>query len=146
MTSLFAYTNSVIFVVLAIFHFYWLFGGKWGLQATIPAQWHHTHFAPERRRFVQLATLGVAFALLLCSAVMLALTMIITLPDSLHASIRIAGWLIAILFGARAIGDFKYIGFFKPMDDSLFARRDRQLFSPLCLWLAISTSWILLSI
>ena len=36
----------------------------------------------------------------------------------------------------RAIGDFRYVGFFKRVRGSRFARMDTTLYSPLCLALA----------
>ena len=46
-------------------------------------------------------------------------------------------WIIAIIFFIRAIGDFKYIGFFKRIKHSKFAKLDTQYFSPLCLLIAL---------
>ena len=48
-----------------------------------------------------------------------------------------AGWLIPIIFLLRAIGDFKYVGFFKKVNSPDFGKRDTKYFSPLCLVLAI---------
>lgn len=48
-------------------------------------------------------------------------------------------WAIAILFGLRAIGEFRYIGFFKKFKDSKFAEYDTKYYSPLCLIIAILT-------
>jgi hypothetical protein len=43
---------------------------------------------------------------------------------------------------ARAIGEFKYVGFFKRVRGSRFARRDTLLYSPLCLWLAAGVAFV----
>jgi hypothetical protein len=45
-------------------------------------------------------------------------------------------WFVAGIFLLRAIGDFHYIGFFKQVRDSRFARLDTLVYSPLCLLLA----------
>jgi hypothetical protein len=37
----------------------------------------------------------------------------------------------------RAIGDFRYVGFFKRIRDSKFARLDTLAYSPLCAALAV---------
>ncbi len=42
------------------------------------------------------------------------------------------GWLISLIFFLRAIGDFRYVGFFKKVRTTDFAYRDRWYFSPLC--------------
>jgi hypothetical protein len=48
-------------------------------------------------------------------------------------------WLTAAVFALRAIGDFRYVGFFKRIRDSRFARIDTLAYSPLrgCLALLI---------
>ncbi|KRE83053.1 hypothetical protein ASG89_13045 [Paenibacillus sp. Soil766] len=38
----------------------------------------------------------------------------------------------------RAIGDFKYLGFFKKVKHTSFSYYDTRFYSPLCLFLAIS--------
>ena len=40
----------------------------------------------------------------------------------------------------RAIGDFKYVGFFKRVRGSKFARMDTLVYSPLCLLLALGVA------
>jgi hypothetical protein len=47
-------------------------------------------------------------------------------------------WAIALLFLLRAIGDFRYVGFFKSVSGTAFARWDTILFSPLCLFIAVA--------
>ena len=46
-------------------------------------------------------------------------------------------WVISLLFLLRTIGDFRYVGFFKSVTDTNFARWDTILFSPLCLFIGI---------
>lgn len=54
--------------------------------------------------------------------------------------------IIVLLFGWRAIGDFKAIGFFKKYKGSLFAEKDTTIYSPLCVMIAlVSLSIILLN-
>ena len=47
-------------------------------------------------------------------------------------------WIIAALFLLRAIGEFKYVGFFKKVNTTKFAKMDTKYYSPLCLFIAIS--------
>jgi hypothetical protein len=51
--------------------------------------------------------------------------------------IEVGAWLIAAVFALRAIGDFRYVGFFKRIRDSRFARLDTLAYSPLCACLAL---------
>lgn len=45
--------------------------------------------------------------------------------------------LIGAIFILRAVGEFKYIGFFKKMKNSQFARLDTKYYSPLCLFIGV---------
>lgn len=58
--------------------------------------------------------------------------------------IKYATLVIAILFLLRAMGDFKYVGFFKKIKGTHFAKNDRLYFSPLCLFLGLSSVAIVL--
>lgn len=44
--------------------------------------------------------------------------------------------MLALVFFARGVGDFRYVGFFKSIKGSLFAMRDTYVYSPLCMVLA----------
>ena len=78
----------------------------------------------------------VAIVFLGFAAVYLEKTQIVTL-NSLNSTTNYTGWFIAIIFILRAIGDFKYLGFFKKINHSDFAKSDTKLFSPLCLTIGI---------
>jgi hypothetical protein len=45
----------------------------------------------------------------------------------------------------RAIGDFRFVGFFKRVRDTPFAEWDTRLFSPVSLMLGIATLWVALN-
>ena len=51
--------------------------------------------------------------------------------------IKYGSWIIPVLFLLRAVGEFKYVGFFKRVKKTEFAKWDTKLFSPLCLAIAI---------
>jgi hypothetical protein len=44
---------------------------------------------------------------------------------------------VALAFGLRAVGDFRFVGFFKRVRGSVFARRDTWLYSPLCVLIGV---------
>jgi hypothetical protein len=50
---------------------------------------------------------------------------------------HLATWALATIFAVRAIGDFRYVGFFKRVRDTRFARLDTAFYSPLCCLLAL---------
>ena len=52
--------------------------------------------------------------------------------------LSVTGWSIATIFFLRAIGDFKYVGIFKKIRDSDFAKNDNWFYSPLCFMLSLN--------
>lgn len=50
---------------------------------------------------------------------------------------RYGSLVIAAVFLLRAIGDFKFVGFFKTINETQFAINDTQIFSPFCLLIAL---------
>ncbi len=128
--------NTMIFITLSAFHFYWAAGGDWGIDATIPEQFKSSSFVVNNQWKMTVATLIVAFGLLLFAFVTASnywnFSTIIPIKWSV-----IATRLIALIFLLRAIGDFNICGFFRKENTSLFAKMDRRLYSPLCFFLAI---------
>lgn len=51
-------------------------------------------------------------------------------------------WIIAAVFAARAVGDFRYAGFFKRVRDTDFARNDSLVFTPLCVVISALAVWL----
>lgn len=118
-----------IFLALSAIHVYWLLGGKWGLAAAVPTNaGGQPLFRPG-----PVATLAVAVGLLLMGLAVLVRGGLLHfgwLPDRVG---EWSVWAIAAIFLLRAVGDFRYVGFFKKEKGSLFARMDTRCFSPLCL-------------
>ena len=50
-------------------------------------------------------------------------------------------WLLALVCAARAIGDFRHVGFFKRNREGAFARADTRYYSPLCAYLALAAGF-----
>lgn len=61
----------------------------------------------------------------------------LTKPKLLVIVRNIGLWVIPIIFILRAMGDFKYIGFFKQIKSTEFAHYDTIFYSPLCLTIAL---------
>lgn len=127
-----------IFCALGGIHLYWLAGGSWGTTAVIPEHKGKPLFRPTH-----LATGVVAGGLFCCALLMAALARIIPLP--FQAPLSILGYLCALVFLVRAIGDFRLIGFFKRVHNTRFARFDTCLYSPLCLGISIGVFWVVRS-
>ena len=49
---------------------------------------------------------------------------------------------MALVFLARAVGDFPLVGFFKPDNGTAFATWDTWLYSPLCVVLGSATVFV----
>lgn len=116
---------------VVVFHLYWAAGGRVGADAVIPrrpaAKGGEALFHPS-----PLGTLIVALFLLGVIALGVAAQrgVDITLPWSW---IRTLLGVCGAIFVLRAIGEFRYLGFFKRVKDSRFAYWDTRLFSPFVL-------------
>ena len=133
MANLIAILLATVLLLLSGLHIFWACGGRWGIGAVIPTveQGDQRLFTPP-----PLTTLAVAMALLVASLLVLLQADIlnITLPIWIP---RLGVWSLAIVFALRAIGDFRYVGFFKRVRHTMFARMDTQFYTPLCVLLAV---------
>jgi len=124
----------LILVALGGLHVFWAAGGKAGKKAAIPTLGGQPVLKPGA-----LGTAGVAIVLF-AMAVLLAVRIgLLSSPSSLWLTnlVRVGSWLVAGVFALWAIGDFHYVGFFKSVRDSRFARFDTMLYSPFCAVLAL---------
>jgi hypothetical protein len=80
-----------------------------------------------------IGTFLVAIVLFGFAGVSLALGFPGKVPVHYLSFIKIAGIVIGIILLVRAVGDFKYAGFFKRIKGSNFAKYDYWLYSPFCL-------------
>jgi len=125
------------FALLSLLHAHWACGGIWGRAAAVPERDGRPVFTPSR-----LACGLVALGLAGCGALVAALAGWLSLPMG-HGLRRGSGYAMAILFLARAIGDFRLVGFFKRQQGTRFADLDTRLYSPLCLALSLGVFWLL---
>jgi Protein of unknown function (DUF3995) len=132
MTTLFIYFNTIIFLLLSGIHFYWAMGGRWGSVNAVPTK-DNTAFAVFKPSM--LATLVVAFGLLILAFITFSNLHFVSIVPPQYLEILNA--LIALLFFLRAVGDFRYVGFFKKVKNTNFAYYDRLYFTPLCLIISI---------
>lgn len=122
----------IIFLILSMLHFYWALGGTWGAIQAIPTD--------ESGNLVlqpnMLDSVVVGLGLLFFGATYLLQSGVVVVMQLLFV-LRIMGWIIPLIFLARAVGDFTYVGFFKSITTTDFAYWDTILFSPLCLLLSL---------
>lgn len=123
-----------IFLFLSSLHFYWAFGGKWGSADVLPTK--DDNAAQKALNPGITATLIVALGLLAFGLLPLVITGTIPFPLP-HWLDKSGLWIIAAIFGARAIGDFNYVGFFKRIKHTTFAKNDTKYYSPLCVMISL---------
>ena len=123
--------NALVFVSLAMLHVYWAVGERVGSAAVVPSQ-------PDGSRLFKpgpLSTWLVAGGLMVFALITLG-----NLPSQYGAYpgfIRFGDWTIATIFILRAIGDFRFIGFFKKVKGTNFSKNDTRIYSPLSLCIGV---------
>lgn len=124
--------NSVIFILLSVLHFYWAFGGKLWYDDVLPT----SSDGLQKMNPGTTAGLIIAFGLLFFATITAGNQGLFDRYIK-RTYVRYGTLSIAILFFLRAIGDFKFIGFFKTIKWTRFGINDTQIFSPLCLFIAL---------
>lgn len=130
--------NTIIFLVLSLLHVYWAFGGNWAIQYTIPEKFKAGFFDPNNRLKISFATIVVAIGLFLFALITLSNYVIVQSILS-NYWIAVLTLIIGIIFSLRAIGDFNVVGLFKKDLTGDFAKKDSQIFVPLCIYLGLSS-------
>ena len=122
-------TIALVFAFLAFLHFYWAIFGIKKPELVLPSQ------NPEKEIKLpgSLMTVFVGFGLLLFAFIFLSQALGFWNVEWLHY-IRVV---VGVIFLIRAIGDFKYLGFFKSVKETPFAKMDTKYYAPICLALAI---------
>lgn len=117
----------VTFLFLSAIHFYWGTGGKWGVNGSLPSKENGQKVLNPK----MFACFFVATGFLCFAAFVLVRSgiLIIILPAWL---MRYGLWIISVIFILRAIGEFRYVGFFKKIKATDFGKLDTNYFSPLC--------------
>lgn len=123
---------TFVFSILGLLHFYWACGGDFGFEASIPSKENGEKLIqPKKLDSVIVGLVLISFALFYFSYY-------------LEINHKIPKWIqkygsgiIPAIFILRAIGDFRYIGFFKKTNQTLFGKNDTKYFSPLCLIIGV---------
>lgn len=135
---------ATIFFAIAILHVYWVLGGQWGINAAMPDAMKNHVMADSRRVSFKVATLLVALGLFLTMYLFL-IHAGLTNSSIPMEYLNYATYAVFGVFLLRAIGDFKYCGFFKRIKEGDFASYDSKFFSPLCLFIALLTLKVIFS-
>ncbi len=117
-----------IFLLLGGWHLHWALGGTAMKLAAVPER------VPGQPLFrpSAAATAAVGLALLGCALLIAAMGGLLPspLPQTVLSGLCAA---LALALLARAVGDFRWVGFFKRERHGRFARYDSWAYSPLCL-------------
>ena len=140
MTFTFAALLAVLLGLIAAFHLYWAGGGSWGIGVVFPTKPGGPDppyrdglpaFSPWA-----LATAGVAVLLVVAAFVPLAAVGAVEVPVP-GGFVRFSIWALAVVFLLRAVGEFNYVGVFKRVRATPFAKWDTSLYTPLCFVLSV---------
>lgn len=134
-----SFANALILSFLGGIHLYWMLGGRWGLAQAIPTRNGDSEpmFRPGPLACVAVASGLLGFAAYNAS-LGLGFMQEQVLPSASKWPIRI----IAGIFLLRAVGDFRYVGFFKKIKDTEFGQMDTRWYTPLCIYLGLSSAWL----
>lgn len=130
---MYIWITSLILIIIGLLHVFWVMGGSWGLNAALPN--NDDSSMPVLRP----GMLGTLFIALLCFFASLLLLVQIDFFSHIQSS-HLSKWLCiagGIVFLLRAIGEGKYVGFFKKIKHTRFAKQDTTIYSPLCVWLGL---------
>ncbi len=131
-----AWVVCFVFVALAVWHFCMAYLPPSVASAAVPSVGGKPVFKPSRT-----ATLVVGVFLLLCAGLVAATAGMVQFPLGQTALSWLSG-LLALGLLARAVGEFRYVGFFKRVRGSRFATLDSWIYSPLCLLLSVGVALI----
>jgi hypothetical protein len=128
---------AIVMFGLGALHVYWAAGGRWGSTVSVPSRREDLPlFSPGPG-----ATLMVAALLFAAALVMLGRLGI--WGQWLPRWFFLAGTsTIAIVFAARVLGDFRWLGLFKRVAHTSFAWWDSRLYVPLCAMLALAAALV----
>lgn len=129
-------TLVFVFVVLALWHFYMAAKPAASASGAVPSVGGKPLFVPSAA-----ATVAVALLLLTLACLVAATGGIINLPVP-RAALTWLSYALALGLLVRAIGDFKYVGFFKRVRGSRFATLDYFAFSPLCVLMGVGVALV----
>ncbi len=127
---------AAVFVALALWHVFMALSPGKGKGGAVPAVDGKPLFVPGTR-----ATLSVALALALFAVLVAGAGGLIALPLPM-AWLSGLCYVLAAGLLARAVGEFRYVGFFKQIRGTRFATLDSFFYSPLCLGLAIAVALV----
>jgi hypothetical protein len=124
-----------IFVSIAAIHFYWAFGGRKWSDLVLPTRSDSPEILLFRPRIVETLIVAAGFLAFVWIIGMKAQLFPLVWLSPTYVTYAVFG--IAFIFLVRAIGEFRYVGFFKRIKNTPFGQMDTRYYSPLCLLISI---------
>ena len=130
----FVLINTAFFIMMSFVHVYLAMNGHLGRRGILPT----LHDGKPVINPGIVGTFAIAAFLGICAFITVGS---LDIYDAFipHQVTKYATLVIAIVFLLRAMGDFNYMGFFKKIKGTHFAKNDSRYFSPLCLFLGLSS-------
>jgi hypothetical protein len=123
---------------LSLLHVYWSLRGRAGNAQVLPERDGKPLFQPGPVSTLVVAALLAVAALLVAQRAGVGPALI---PSSL---VPLGCWGVSAAFLLRAVGEFRYVGFFKRVRDTSFSRMDTLLYSPLSFCLGLGAGMVAL--
>ena len=105
--------NAIAFTIISVFHFYWAFGGKRGINAALP------QFEGDKKVFLPSTLMTAGVAMIFLGIAVFTLYSIKFLDFHVPDFLKNYG-LYCLTAGMiiRALGDFRYVGFLKTVKNT----------------------------
>ena len=123
---------SLILIGLGMIHFNWVIGGKFGFSESLPTKKNGERVLNPKK--IDCAIVGFGLTVFGIFYIFKSGLIEFNLPEWI---MTYGSWIIPIIFLLRAVGEFKYVGFFKSVKKTDFGKLDTKFFSPLCLIIGI---------
>jgi hypothetical protein len=128
--------SLAIIAFAAAFHAFWALGGKLGLAVSLPQRRDGMPVMADRLPWWRPAAGGVALLLVVLALLLLGRAQLLTLPLSSEVE-REALIIAGGAFVARSLVPNRFVGFFKSLRTTRWAKYDTRLYSPLFLLLGV---------
>lgn len=123
---------SLILIGLGLIHFNWVIGGEFGFSESLPTKESGERVLNPKK--IDSAIVGIGLTIFGVFYILKSGIIDYNLPEW---TMKYGSWIIPSIFLLRAIGEFKYVGFFKRVKKTKFGKLDTKFFSPLCLVIGI---------
>ena len=123
---------SIILIALGLIHFNWVVGGKFGFSESLPTNEKGERVLNPKK--IDSAIVGFGLTAFGVFYLFRSGLLHYNFPEWILIYV---GWIIPLIFLLRAVGEFRYIGFFKSVKHTDFGKLDTKFFSPLCLFIGI---------